>query len=66
MITKLAAEAAEKIRSLTYSGLIDLERCVGVAQKSVFLGLLHLVNKQDRRIADLESRIASLERAKRH
>ncbi len=63
---KLAAAAAEKIRSLTYTGLVDLERCARIPQRVLVLGLLHLVNKQDQQVKSLEARIAGLERAKRH
>lgn len=61
-----ASEAARKIQSKTYSGLVDLGACEDADSDEVFWGLLVLLNKQHQTIASLENRIAVLERAKRH
>ncbi len=58
--------AADKMRSLTYLGLVDLDRCAKLSTAALAWGLLGLVNDQDKVIRSLEARIADLERAKRH
>lgn len=66
-LSEKVSEAGEKIRTKTYApNIIDVKALAKLPQKELVLGLVDVINKLGRRNADLEARVAGLERAKRH